>query len=86
LRWFAILLLIASTLSLQALPLSSHHSADDLNHRCAVCHLAHMAWANPAEALSVLAPVASEWHVAIHKSFGYRATLVALDHSRAPPA
>ncbi|MEO8051364.1 MAG: hypothetical protein ABI833_13185 [Acidobacteriota bacterium] len=86
LRSFAILLMIAATLSLQAMPLSSHHSADDFNHCCAFCHLTHVAWANPAPALSVLAPVASEWHVAIHKSFGYRETLVALGHSRAPPA
>jgi hypothetical protein len=86
LRWFAILLLIAATLSLQTIPLSSHHSAEDLTHGCAVCHLAHIAWANPAQALGILAPVASEWHVAIHKCFGYRETLVALGHSRAPPA
>jgi len=45
-----------------------------------------MAWANPAQALGILAPVAAEWHVAIHKCFGYRETLVALGHSRAPPA
>jgi hypothetical protein len=86
LRWFAILLLIAATLSLQTIPLSSHHSAEDLTHGCAFCHLAHIAWANPAQALGILAPVASEWHVAIHKCFGYRETLVALGHSRAPPA
>jgi hypothetical protein len=86
LRWFAILLLIAATLSLQAIPLSSHHSAEDVSHCCAFCHLAHMAWANPAQALGVLAPVAAEWHVTIHKCFGYREILVALGHSRAPPA
>jgi len=86
LRWFAILLLIAATLSLQTIPLSSHHSAEDLTHGCAFCHLAHIAWANPAQALGILAPVASEWHVAIHKCFGYRETLIALGHSRAPPA
>jgi hypothetical protein len=85
-RWLAILLLIAATLSLQAIPLSSHHANEDLTHCCAFCHLAHMAWANPAQALSVLAPIATEWHVATHKSFGYRETLVALGHSRAPPA
>ena len=86
LRWFAILLLIAATLSLQAITLSSNHAADDLTHCCAVCHLAHMAWANPAQSLGVPAPIASEWHVAIHKCFGYRETLVALGQSRAPPA
>jgi len=36
--------------------------------------------------LGVLAPVASEWHIAIQKRSGYRETLVALGHSRAPPA
>ena len=45
-----------------------------------------MAWANPAQALGVPAPIAAEWHVTIHKCFGYRETLVALGHSRAPPA
>jgi hypothetical protein len=85
-RSFAILLLIAAILSLQAAPLSAHHSADDLTHCCAFCHFAHLAWANPAPALNVLAPVASEWHVAIHKCSGYRETRVALGHSRAPPA
>jgi hypothetical protein len=84
-RSLAILLLIAATLSL-AVPLGSHHSTDHLTHCCAFCHLAHLAWANPVQALSVLAPVASEWHVAIHKCSGYRETLVALGHSRAPPA
>ena len=86
LRKLAILLLIAATLSLQAASLSSDHSTDHLTHCCAFCHLAHMAWANPAQVLSVLAPVASEWHIATHKCFGYRETLVALGHSRAPPA
>jgi hypothetical protein len=86
LRWFAILLLIAATLSLQTIALSSHHSAEDVTHCCAFCHLAHMAWANPAQALGVLAPVAAEWHVTIHKCFGYREILIALGHSRAPPA
>ena len=85
-RSFAILLLIVATLSLQAAPLTSHHSSDDASHCCVFCHFAHMAWANPAEVLGVLAPVASEWHVAVHKSSGYRETLVALGHSRAPPA
>jgi len=85
-RWFAILLLIAATLSLQTIPLSSHHSAEGLSHRCAFCHLAHMAWANPAQTIGVLEPITSEWHVAVHKCFGYRETLVALGHSRAPPA
>ena len=85
-RWIATLLLIAATLSLQTIPLSSHHSDEGLSHRCVFCHLAHMAWANPAQTLGVLAPVASEWHFAIHKCFGYRETLVALSHSRAPPA
>jgi hypothetical protein len=45
-----------------------------------------MAWANPAEALGVLAPVHSEWHIAVHKSSGYRETLLVIGHSRAPPA
>jgi len=86
LKSLAILLLIVATLSLQALPLSAHHSTDHLNHCCAFCHFAHLAWANPAQALGILAPVASEWHVAIQKRSGYRETLVALGHSRAPPA
>ena len=83
---FAILLLIVATLSLQAAPLTPHHSGDDVSHCCVFCHFAHLAWANPAEALGVLAPVASEWHIAVHKSSGYRETLVVLGHSRAPPA
>ena len=83
---FAILLLIAATLSLQAAPLTSHHSNDCVTHCCVFCDFAHLAWANPAEGLGVLAPVASEWHVAVHKSFGYRETRLVLGHSRAPPA
>jgi hypothetical protein len=83
---FAILLLIAATLSLQAAPLSPHHSSDDATHCCVFCHFAHLAWASPAEVLGVLAPVVSEWHVAVHKCSGYRETLVAQGHSRAPPA
>jgi hypothetical protein len=83
---FAILLLIVATLSLQAAPLTSHHSNDDVTHGCVFCHFAHMAWANPAEALGVLAPVHSEWHIAVHKSSGYRETLLVIGHSRAPPA
>ena len=86
LRTLAILLLIAATLSLQAMPLSAHHSTGHLNHCCAFCHFAHLAWANPVQALGVLAPVASEWHIAIQKRSGYGETLVALGHSRAPPA
>jgi hypothetical protein len=86
LRSFAILLLIAATLSLQAAPLSPHHSSDDATHCCVFCHFAHLAWANPAEVLGVVAPVASEWHVPVQKCSGYRETLVALGHSRAPPA
>ena len=85
-RSFAILLLIAATLSLQAAALSSDHSDDHLTHCCAFCHFAHLALANPAQALGVLALVVSEWHVAIQKCFGYRETLVALGQSRAPPA
>jgi len=81
-----VLLLIAATLSLQAMPLSAHHSTDHVTHCCAFCHFAHLAWANPAQAFGILAPVASEWHVAIQKCSGYRETLVALGHSRAPPA
>ena len=68
LRTLAILLLIAATLSLQAMPLSAHHSTDHLTHCCAFCHFAHLAWANPAQALNVLALVTSEWHVAIQKA------------------
>jgi len=86
LRTLAILLLIAATLSLQAASLSSDHSTDHLAHCCAFCHFAHLALANPAQALAVLALVISEWHVAIQKCSGYRETLVALGHSRAPPA
>ena len=85
LRSFAILLLVVATLSLQAAPLSSHHSTDHLTHGCAFCHFAHLAWANPAQTLGVLAPVVSEWHVAIHKCSGDGETLVALGQSRAPP-
>jgi hypothetical protein len=85
-RAFAILLLIAATLSLQAAALSSDHSTDHLTHCCAFCHFAHLALANPAQALAVLALVVSAWHVAIQKCSGYRETLVALGHSRAPPA
>jgi len=79
-------LLIIATLSLQALPFTSHHSADHLSHSCVFCHFAHLAWANPAQALGLFAPVLSEWHIAIHKSSGYRETLLVLGHSRAPPA
>ena len=57
---FAILLLIVATLSLQAAPLTPHHSNDDVTHGCVFCHFAHLAWANPAEALGVLAPVAAD--------------------------
>ena len=85
-RSFAILLLIAATLSLQAAALSSDHSDDHLTHCCAFCHFAHLALANPAQALGVLALVVSEWHVAIQKCSGYRETLVSLAQSRAPPA
>jgi hypothetical protein len=86
LRSLAILLLIAATLSLQAASLSSDHSTDHLTHCCAFCHFAHLALMNPAQALSVLALVVSAWHVAIQKCSGYPETLVALGHSRAPPA
>ena len=85
-RAFAILLLIAAMLSLQTAALSSDHSDDHFTHCCAFCHFAHLALANPAQALAVLALVVSEWHVAIQKCSGYRETLVALGHSRAPPA
>jgi len=85
-RTFAILLLIAATLSLQAASLASDHSNDHLAHCCAFCHFAHLALANPAQALAVLALVVSEWHITIQKCSGYRETLVALGHSRAPPA
>jgi hypothetical protein len=85
-RTLAILLLIAATLSLQAASLSSDHSNDHLAHCCSFCHFAHLALANPAQALAILALVVSEWHVAIQKCSGYRETLVALGHSRAPPA
>jgi hypothetical protein len=85
-RALAILLLIAATLSLQAASLSTDHSTDHLTHCCAFCHFAHLALANPARALGVLALVVTEWHVAIQKCSGYRETLVALGHSRAPPA
>jgi|SRR5580692_9951919 hypothetical protein len=85
-RAFAILLLIAATLSLQAASLSTDHSTDHLAHCCAFCHFAHLALANPAQALGVLALVVSEWHVAIQKCSGYLETRIALGHSRAPPA
>jgi hypothetical protein len=85
LRAFLILLLIAATLSLQAMPLSSHHSTDNLTHRCAFCHLAHVAWANPVQAPTVQAPAMAEWHVNIHKCSGCPETLMAFGHSRAPP-
>jgi hypothetical protein len=86
LRALAILLLIAATLSLQAASLSTDHSTDHLTHCCAFCHFAHLALANPAHALSVLALVISEWHIANQKCSDYRETTVALGHSRAPPA
>jgi len=86
LRSLVILLLIVAALSLQAAPLSTHNSADHLDHCCVFCHFAHIAWANPVSVLGVLAPIASEWHVAINKCFGYRETLVVVGHSRAPPA
>ena len=85
LRSLAILLLIAATLSLQGASLSSDHSTDHLTHCCAFCHFEHLAFTNPAQALGVLAMVVSEWHVTSQKCSGYRETLVALGHSRAPP-
>jgi len=83
-RAFAILLLIAATLSLPVASLSPEHS-DHLSHCCAFCHFAHLALVNPAQALGVLTLRVSEWHVAIEKCSGYREVLVALSQSRAPP-
>lgn len=85
LRWLAVLLLIVATFTLQAVPLA-HDSAGHLADGCVFCHFAHMAWANPAPTLGVLAPVVSEWHITVHKSSGYAETLVVIGHSRAPPA
>ena len=85
-RTVAILLLLAGMVSLQAASLLTNHSTDHATHCCGVCHVSHVAMVAAAQALSVLAPIVTAWHIPVEESSDYRETLTAIGHSRAPPA
>jgi hypothetical protein len=85
-RTVAILLLLAGMVTLQAASLLTNHSTDHATHCCGVCHVSHVAMVAAAQALSILSPSVTAWHIPVEESSDYRETLTAAGHSRAPPA
>src|SRR5580692_9695695 len=84
-RALAILLLIAGTLTLQAVSFLPGHVDDHASHCCAVCHLAHVSLVNPAPVLNVLAPSGDAWFIPAAESLNYKDARAADTRSRAPP-